>query len=728
MAIKFDNTTKSFFLETKNTMYQMKVDPIGVLKHIWYGEKTFCDMEYLLNYGDVGFSGNPYDVQDDRTYSLDTIPLEYSCGGIGDFRISAIDIQHKNGSNALDLRYASHSIVKGKYSINGLPAVYDNDNSMETLEIVLKDTSSKVQVTLKYAILESLDIITRCATITNNGNSAIKITKADSICLDVPKNSWELVHFYGKHAMERQVERVPLIRGIQEISSKRGTSSHQHNPAVILCQKDCTETNGNCIGALLVYSGSFKTQIEVDQLEQTRLVMGINDDRFSWNLEENQTFYTPEVILSYSSNGFERLSHNFHNVIRNNICRGKYKLSERPVLINNWEATYFNFNEEKIFNIVKQASELGVDMFVLDDGWFGKRDDDNSGLGDWFVNDKKLKGGLKPLVEKITSLGMKFGIWFEPEMISEDSDLYRNHSDWVIKIPNRLPTKSRNQLVLDMSREDVRNYLYNCISNILDSAEISYIKWDMNRSICDLYSNSLSAENQGELSYRYVLGLYELLERLTSNYPNVLFEGCSGGGGRFDAGILYYCPQIWCSDNTDAYSRTKIQYGTSFFYPISTMGSHVSCTPNHQTGRITPLETRGITAMAGSFGYELDLNTLSEDEKLSVKQQIIKFKQYRSLIHNGNYYRLTNPMSENLAIWSFVNEDKSKVLVQGMIYQSRSNCVGYTVKLTGLDLDKKYRLNGTERIFTGKALTYGGIQLPIENGDYFPIELYFIEE
>lgn len=728
MAIKFDSTTKSFFLETKNTMYQMKVDPIGVLKHIWYGEKTFCDMEYLLNYGDVGFSGNPYDVQDDRTYSLDTIPLEYSCGGIGDFRISAIDIQHKNGSNALDLRYASHSIVKGKYSINGLPAVYDNDNSMETLEIVLKDTSSKVQVTLKYAILESLDIITRCATITNNGNSAIKITKADSICLDIPKNSWELVHFYGKHAMERQVERVPLIRGIQEISSKRGTSSHQHNPAVILCQKDCTETNGNCIGALLVYSGSFKTQIEVDQLEQTRLVMGINDDRFSWNLEENQTFYTPEVILSYSSNGFERLSHNFHNVIRNNICRGKYKLSERPVLINNWEATYFNFNEEKIFNIVKQASELGVDMFVLDDGWFGKRDDDNSGLGDWFVNDKKLKGGLKPLVEKITSLGMKFGIWFEPEMISEDSDLYRNHSDWVIKIPNRLPTKSRNQLVLDMSREDVRNYLYNCISNILDSAEISYIKWDMNRSICDLYSNSLSAENQGELSYRYVLGLYELLERLTSNYPNVLFEGCSGGGGRFDAGILYYCPQIWCSDNTDAYSRTKIQYGTSFFYPISAMGSHVSCTPNHQTGRITPLETRGITAMAGSFGYELDLNTLSEDEKLSVKQQIIKFKQYRSLIHNGNYYRLTNPMSENLAIWSFVNEDKSKVLVQGMIYQSRSNCVGYTVKLTGLDLDKKYRLNGTERIFTGKALTYGGIQLPIENGDYFPIELYFIEE
>lgn len=728
MAIKFDSTTKSFFLETKNTMYQMKVDPIGVLKHIWYGEKTFCDMEYLLNYGDIGFSGNPYDVQDDRTYSLDTIPLEYSCGGIGDFRISAIDIQHKNGSNALDLRYASHSIVKGKYSINGLPAVYDNDNSMETLEIVLKDTSSKVQVTLKYAILESLDIITRCATITNNGNSAIKITKADSICLDVPKNSWELVHFYGKHAMERQVERVPLIRGIQEISSKRGTSSHQHNPAVILCQKGCTETNGNCIGALLVYSGSFKTQIEVDQLEQTRLVMGINDDRFSWNLEENQTFYTPEVILSYSSNGFERLSHNFHNVIRNNICRGKYKLSERPVLINNWEATYFNFNEEKIFNIVKQASELGVDMFVLDDGWFGKRDDDNSGLGDWFVNDKKLKGGLKPLVEKITSLGMKFGIWFEPEMISEDSDLYRNHSDWVIKIPNRLPTKSRNQLVLDMSREDVRNYLYNCISNILDSAEISYIKWDMNRSICDLYSNSLSAENQGELSYRYVLGLYELLERLTSNYPNVLFEGCSGGGGRFDAGILYYCPQIWCSDNTDAYSRTKIQYGTSFFYPISTMGSHVSCTPNHQTGRITPLETRGITAMAGSFGYELDLNTLSEDEKLSVKQQIIKFKQYRSLIHNGNYYRLTNPMSENLAIWSFVSEDKSKVLVQGMIYQSRSNCVGYTVKLTGLDLDKKYRLNGTERIFTGKALTYGGIQLPIENGDYFPIELYFIEE
>lgn len=727
MSIKFDSVTKSFFLETKNTMYQMKIDCLGVLKHIWYGEKTSCDMEYLLNYGDVGFSGNPYDAQNDRTYSLDTIPLEYSCGGVGDFRISALDVQHENGSSALDLRYHSHNIIDGKYSINGLPAVYDNDNSMQTLEIILKDTSSDIQVTLKYGILESLDIITRCAVITNTGKSPIKITRANSVCLDIPKNSWDLVHFYGRHAMERQFERVPLMRGIQEVSSKRGTSSHQHNPSIILCQKDCTETTGICIGALLIYSGSFKAQIEVDQLEQTRLTMGINDNNFSWILKENQEFYTPEVILSYSSNGFEKLSHNFHSVIRNNICRGKYKLSERPILINNWEATYFDFNEEKIFNIVKQASELGVDMFVLDDGWFGKRDDDNSGLGDWFVNNNKLKGGLKSLVERVSSVGMKFGIWFEPEMISEDSDLYRNHSDWAIKIPNRLPTRSRNQLVLDMSREDVRNYLYDCISNILNSADISYIKWDMNRSICDLYSNNLAVENQGEFSHRYVLGLYNLLERLTLNYPNVLFEGCSGGGGRFDAGILYYCPQIWCSDNTDAFSRSKIQYGTSFFYPISAVGSHISCTPNHQTGRTTPLETRSITAMAGSFGYELDLNNLSSDEKLQVKEQISKFKQYRSLIHNGKYYRLTNPMIDNLAIWSFVSEDKSKVLVQGMIYSSRSNSVGYVIKLHGLDLNKSYQLSGSSDVFTGKALTYGGIQLPIESGDYFPIELYFTE-
>ena len=356
-----------------------------------------------------------------------------------------------------------------------------------------------------------------------------------------------------------------------------------------------------------MYTAEALKQVQLDELEQVRLTMGLNPELFEWTLESGEEFETPEAVMTYSSNGFSKMSYNFHKIIREHICRGKYKLSERPVLINNWEATYFNFDEEKILNIAKQASELGVDMLVLDDGWFGKRDDDNSGLGDWFVNENKIRGGLKSLTEKVKNMGMKFGIWFEPEMISEDSELYRNHPEWSIQIPDRKPVRSRFQLVLDMSREDVQNYLFDAISNILKSADISYVKWDMNRSINDWYSEELDSKHQGELPHRYVLGLYALLERLTSAFPDVMFEGCSGGGGRFDAGMLYYCPQIWCSDDTDAFERTKIQYGTSYIYPISATGSHVSTVPNHQTGRITPFETRGITAMAGSFGYELDL-------------------------------------------------------------------------------------------------------------------------
>ena len=559
------------------------------------------------------------------------------------------------------------------------------------------------------------------------GDAPCKITKAFSLCLDIPHGDWDWVHFHGRHIMERLVERRRLFHGVQESSSNRGTSSHQQNPSVLLCSNDCTETSGECIGALLVYSGSFQTKIELTQLNQVRMLMGINSECFSWELKPNEQFSTPEVILSYSDSGMETLSHNFHNVIRNNICRGEYKQSERPVLINNWEATYFDFNEERLGNIAKEASKLGVDMFVMDDGWFGKRDSDTSGLGDWFVNEEKLKGGLNTLVEKVKSYGMKFGIWFEPEMVSEDSELYRTHPEWAIQIPNRKPTRSRYQLVLDMTRQDVRNYLFKVISDVLSSADISYVKWDMNRSICDWYSAELPAENMGEMQHRYVLGLYELLDRLTSEFPHILFEGCSGGGGRFDAGILYYCPQIWCSDDTDAYERTKIQYGTSFFYPISTIGSHVSIVPNHQTGRITPFETRAVTAMSGSFGYELDLNTLSEEEKNAVIEQNKRFKKYGPLIHNGRYYRLSNPMTDKFAIWSFVSENSGEVLVHGMIFRTEPNMTRYSVKLRGLISDKKYVVDGDNTIYTGKALMEGGILLPKPWGDFFPIELHLKE-
>lgn len=727
MAIIVDEKTGLFQLITDNTEYQMKADKYGVLKHLWYGEKTGCDMEYLQSYPDVGFSGNIYDAGNDRTYSLDTLPLEYACEGVGDYRVTAAAAVHSDGSCALDLRYKSYRISKGKYSIKGLPAVYADVSESETLEIVLKDKYSDIEVTLRYGVLPKLDIITRCASVANNTNEPVILTKAASLCLDIPHGEWEWVHFHGRHAMERLTERMPLCHGIQESSSTRGTSSHHQNPTVLLCSPDCTETSGSCIGAALMYSGSFRTKIQLDQMEQVRLVMGINPELFRWELKPSEVFDTPEVIMSYSSNGMEKLSHNFHNVIREHVCRGKYKLAERPVLINNWEATYFDFNEEKILKIAEQAASLGVDMLVLDDGWFGKRDDDCSGLGDWFVNEKKLCGGLGSLAEKIKKMGMKFGLWFEPEMVSEDSELYRSHPDWAIKIPSRNPVRSRYQLVLDMINPEVRDYLFGAISDILKNADISYIKWDMNRSICDWYTPCLSADDQGEISHRYVLGLYELLERLTSEFPDVLFEGCSGGGGRFDAGMLYYCPQIWCSDDTDAYERTKIQYGTSFFYPVSAVGSHVSAVPNHQTGRTTPIGTRAVTAMAGSFGYELDLNTLSDSEKQEVGDQITRFKKYGRLIHNGLYYRLSDPMNDKFAVWEFVSEDKEEVLVNGVIFRTEPNRTQYLIKLRGLLPDADYRLDNGGGVYKGSALMNGGILLPKSWGDNYPVEMHFIK-
>lgn len=727
MAIQIDAEKKIFTLETDHTMYQMQADAYGVLRHLWYGAKTGCDMSYLQDYPDVGFSGNIYAAGNDRTYSLDTLPLEYAGAGVGDFRMPAVAAVHADGSSALDLRYYSHTVKPGKYGIEGLPAVYAAEDEAETLEVVLRDTASAVEVTLLYAVLPALDLVTRCARIRNLGETPVTLTKAASLCLDISRGSWEWVHFHGRHAMERQMERRLLFHGIQEIGSTRGTSSHHQNPTVLLCTPDCTETAGACIGAALVYSGSHQTRLECDQLGQVRMVMGIHPDLFRWELKAGETFSTPEVMLSYSDTGLETLSHHFHQAIREHICRGKYQLAERPVLINNWEATYFGFDTEKILHIAEEAARLGVDMLVLDDGWFGKRDDDCSGLGDWFVNETKLSGGLHDLVEKIKGMGMRFGIWFEPEMISEDSDLYRKHPDWAIRIPDRAPMRSRYQLVLDMANPEVQEYLFRVMSDVLHSADISYVKWDMNRSISDWYTRTLPADRQGEMPHRYVLGLYALLERLTAAFPDVLFEGCSGGGGRFDAGMLYYCPQIWCSDDTDAYERTKIQYGTSFFYPVSAVGSHVSTVPNHQTGRITPFETRGTVAMAGSFGYELDLNLLSDGEKQEVAEQIRQFKTYGPLIHNGKYYRLTNPMAEDAALWEFAAQDGSEVLVQGMMFHAEANVLRCTVQLRGLDAEKRYRLDGTEQVYTGAALMAGGVLLPKAWGDYTPVTMHFSE-
>lgn len=633
-----------------------------------------------------------------------------------------------DGTRAADFRYVSWEIREGAHKIPGLPCLFDEDETAETLVIFLEDAASSLKLELYYVVFADRDVIARSARITNGGKEAVRLEKMMSACLELPNGSWEAIHFHGRHAMERRLERLPLMHGTMEVGSRRGTSSHQHNPGVILCSPDATEEHGGCYGLSLIYSGNFSMEIEMDQMDSVRAVCGINPEFFEYRLEPGEAFDTPQLMMTYSGSGLGRMSANFHSIIRHNLCRGKYKFARRPVLINNWEATYFDFNEEKILSIARQASELGIEMLVLDDGWFGSRDSDNAGLGDWFVNTDKLKGGLTDLVTGINGLGMKFGIWIEPEMVNEDSRLYREHPDWALTIPGRKPCRSRNQLVLDMSRSEVRDYVFDSIAAVLKSANVEYVKWDMNRSICDVYSAVLPKERQGEVYHRYVLGIYDLMERFTSSFPNILFEGCSGGGGRFDPAILYYSPQIWCSDDTDGIERLEIQYGTSFFYPISAVGSHVSAIPNHQTGRRTPLATRGVVAMAGSFGYEMDLNLLTEDEKEAVKAQVEDYKKYYDLIHNGDYYRLASPQGDSgFTAWQFVSGDKTRTLLNLVITHVRANAPDLWFKLRGLDPEKRYRLEENGRIYSGSALMNAGISIPMIMGDYPAVQMVLTE-
>lgn len=729
MAIIMNQAEQVFTLQTKRTTYQMKAGDYGILLHLYYGARVEdCTMDYLLHRKDVGFSGNPYEAGEDRTFSLDTLPQEFPSYGVGDYRNNCVGVCQADGTRAADFRYVSWEIREGAHKIPGLPCLFDEDETAETLVIFLEDAASSLKLELYYVVFADRDVIARSARITNGGKEAVRLEKMMSACLELPNGSWEAIHFHGRHAMERRLERLPLMHGTMEVGSRRGTSSHQHNPGVILCSPDATEEHGGCYGLSLIYSGSFSMEIEMDQMDSVRAVCGINPEFFEYRLEPGEAFDTPQLMMTYSGSGLGRMSANFHSIIRHNLCRGKYKFARRPVLINNWEATYFDFNEEKILSIARQASELGIEMLVLDDGWFGSRDSDNAGLGDWFVNTDKLKGGLTDLVTGINGLGMKFGIWIEPEMVNEDSRLYREHPDWALTIPGRKPCRSRNQLVLDMSRSEVRDYVFDSIAAVLKSASVEYVKWDMNRSICDVYSAVLPKERQGEVYHRYVLGIYDLMERFTSSFPNILFEGCSGGGGRFDPAILYYSPQIWGSDDTDGIERLEIQYGTSFFYPISAVGSHVSAIPNHQTGRRTPLATRGVVAMAGSFGYEMDLNLLTEDEKEAVKAQVEDYKKYYDLIHNGDYYRLTSPQGDSgFTAWQFVSGDKTRTLLNLVITHVRANAPDLWFKLRGLDPEKRYRLEENGRIYSGSALMNAGISIPMIMGDYPAVQMVLTE-
>lgn len=723
MAIRYWKEKQIFSIDTKNTTYQMKVDSYGFLLHLYYGAKVNGAMDYLLTYADRGFSGNPAEAGADRTYSLDVLPQEYPTWGTGDYRNAALLIQNADHSESCKLQYAGHTIKKGKYNLSGLPAVYAEENEAETLEIYMEDCVSNLKVTLLYGVVEQLDIITRSVIIENHGSENIIIEKAGSACLELLPGQYDLLSFCGRHTMERTVQRKRIGYGSSVFESRRGTSSHQYNPAFILADVNATEDCGNCYGIAFVYSGGFRFETEKDPYDQVRTVMSIQPEQFAYPLNPGERFVVPETIFSFSQNGFGALSHNYHNCINHHVIRRSFQKKMRPVLINSWEAAYFDFTGETMLELAKNAADVGIDLVVMDDGWFGKRDDDNSGLGDWEVNEEKLGCSLGTLIEKINELGVDFGIWIEPEMISEDSTLYRNHPDWVLQIPGRSPVRSRNQLVLDFSRKDVRDYIFASICKVLDQGNITYVKWDMNRSISDVYSH---VNERGTVLHDYVVGVYDFLEQMIQRYPELLIEGCSGGGGRFDIGMLYYTPQIWCSDNTDAIDRTKIQYGTSFFYPASAVGSHVSAVPNHQTGRITSLKTRAVVAMAGTFGYELNLQILSAEEKEEIKEQVAVFKKQNELIQQGTYYRLTNPMEDAMAAWLFVSENKKHALFNVVVLDKQVNAGVAFIKLKGLLEGSTYISSEDNREYAADGLMEAGFPIPSTLGEYEAYQVEFV--
>lgn len=721
-------------LHTQNTTYQIGINEKGFLLHLYYGPRTDGDMSNLMTYCFRCGHGNPYDYGIDRTFSCDFSPQEYSCYGSGDYRNHAIRVRDAQGVAGADLRYKSHRFVDGKYTIPGLPASYGD---AKTCEITLEDPRLNLEVVLKYGVFYAEDIITRCVEVKNNGTDDLYLNKVMSASFDFVTGQYDLIHFYGRHFNEMNFERTFVGHEAISIGSRRGVSGHQHNPFAILCDRDAGEEFGSCYGMSLMYSGNYVIQAEQDQYSQTRFQAGISDEMLDYLLPGGERFHAPEVIMTYSAEGLGKLSRNYHRFIRNNVCRGKYQHKRRPILVNNWEATYFDFTGDKLLEISAEAAKLGIEMFVLDDGWFGNRGcldcepvdgniGDDRGLGDWFVNEEKMGGPISNIVEKVNAMGLKFGLWIEPEMVNENSRLYQAHPDWALQIPGKKPVLGRNQLVLDYTRDEVIDGIFDQITKVVDSANIEYIKMDMNRSICEAYSAAAGHQNFGEITYKYVLGVYKFLDKLLARYPDLLIEGCSSGGARYDAGMMYYTPQIWTSDNSDAIERLNIQCSASYGYPVSVVGSHVSAVPNHQNGRITDIDTRGMVAMSGNFGYELDLTKLSQEEKDKIKAQIVRFKADWDIIHNGDYYRVT-PGGENreFVAWNMVSQDRKQALLNLVTTNTHGNPLVIYGKCKGLDKDTLYRCRETGEVFSGAVLMHIGMPMPMVFAEYVAFQYHF---
>lgn len=701
MSIRYDEANRIFELDTRNTSYRIGiVDEEGFVGHIYYGQKIRpqkCDQ--FLRTCEAPFV--PSKNNRERCSFMDTFPTEYSGNGIGDYRESCIAVKTANGSRTVDLKFVDYDIVNGKPGISGLPASFAGEEEVQTLVVHMMDGGCGIDVDLIYSVFEDENVITRSVSVKNAGDRDIRLTKVYSACIDMDDEDFEMLTLHGSWARERQIERRPIAYGKQSVSSLRGESSHQDHPFMAWMTKGTDQTTGDVYGMHFVYSGNFIAQIEKSQFDSIRAVMGIHSEGFEWWLTPGETFTAPEVVLTYSHDGLGQMTRNLHDFYRCHMIRSRYLHQKRPVLINNWEATYFDFTREKLIAIAQKAKECGVELFVLDDGWFGARTTDHAGLGDWVANPDRLPEGITGIAEDIEKVGLKFGLWFEPEMTNKDSDLYREHPDWILSVPGRHDSHGRFQYVLDFSRKEVVDRIYEMMAKILSTAKVSYVKWDMNRSITECYSAVLPADRQGEVFHRYILGVYDLYERLTSTFPHVLFESCASGGGRFDPGILYYAPQGWTSDDTDAIERVKIQYGTSMCYPISSMGSHVSVVPNHQTRRETPLKTRANAAYFGTFGYELDLNKLTAEEIEEVKKQVKFMKAYREVIQYGTFYRLASPFDDEECGWMVVSDDKKTAIVAWFRTLYTPNKCFTRMKLHGLDPDAIYSCN----VLGGQALT-----------------------
>lgn len=729
MAIHFQEEKRIFYLDTENTTYLIGLAPEGYVGHIYYGGRLYQEADaYPLRMEEAPFT--PSVNEREKSSFLDSFPMEYPTGGIGDYRESCLDVRNAKGQMGCELLYRSHEIYRGKKKLEGLPASFGTEEEVETLEITLEDRILGLEAVLSYSVFEKEDVIARSVRILNQGGEALKLEKVFSACLDMDNEEFEMINLCGSWARERHIQRAPLRYGKQAVSSVRGESSHQEHPFIALVSPGTDQQRGQVYAMHFVYSGNFLAQAELCQYDSVRMVMGIHGDQFCFNLSAGESFQAPEVILTYSGQGLGKMSRSFHDFYRNHMIRSVYNHKKRPILINNWEATYFDFDTEKLLQIAREAKKCGIEMLVMDDGWFGKRNLDDNSLGDWNVNEEKIKGGLKYLVDQVNEIGLEFGIWFEPEMISPDSDLYRAHPDWAIQIEGRKGTMCRCQYVLDLSRRDVLDYVYEAVAKVLRSANIRYVKWDMNRQLSDLGSAYLDAAHQEELFHRYVLGLYELQERLVTEFPELLLENCSGGGARFDPGMLYYSPQIWCSDDTDAIERLLIQEGTGLIYPLSTMGAHVSDCPNHIVGRVTPFETRGHVALAGTFGYELDITKIPEKERQMICEQTKMYHAYNDLVREGDYYRIASYRENHIFdAWAVASKDKREVLLTYVQVLAEPNKHSRKLRLQGFDPGASYRLTGTdaERIYTGEMLMQAGFLIEPMKGD-FVSRLYHFEK